>query len=72
MLHIDVNKKLKPDHIIIVITTITWTSTTPPCAMDRENWAALKDTIRQLYIDQNLNCKEVAKILREQHDDRVR
>jgi Clr5 domain len=40
--------------------------------MDREQWARLKDTIRQLYIDQNLHCKQVAAILREQHDDRVR
>ena len=40
--------------------------------MDREQWARLKDTIHYLYIDQNLNCKQVAAILREQHDDRVR
>jgi len=40
--------------------------------MDREQWARLKDTIHHLYIDQNLNCKQVATILREQHDDRVR
>jgi hypothetical protein len=40
--------------------------------MDREQWARLKDTIHHLYIDQNLNCKQVAAILREQHDDRVR
>jgi Clr5 domain len=40
--------------------------------MDREQWAALKDVIRDLYIDQNLKCKQVAAILREQHDDRVR
>src|SRR5437667_7265388 len=40
--------------------------------MDREQWAHLKATIRQLYIDQNLNCKQVAAILRQQHDDRVR
>jgi hypothetical protein len=41
-------------------------------AMDREQWAQLKDIIRHLYIDQNLNCKQVAAVLREQHDDRVR
>ena len=41
-------------------------------SMDRERWASLKDLIRHLYIEQNLNCKEVATILREQHDDRVR
>ena len=40
--------------------------------MDREQWNSLKDTVRHLYIDQNLNCKQVAAILREQHDDRVR
>jgi len=40
--------------------------------MDREQWAQLKDTIHRLYIDQNLNCKQVAAILREQHDNRVR
>lgn len=40
--------------------------------MDRQQWNSLKDTVRHLYIDQNLNCKQVAAILREQHDDRVR
>ena len=40
--------------------------------MDREQWAHLKDIIHHLYIDQNLNCKQVANILREQHDSRVR
>jgi len=40
--------------------------------MDREQWARLKDTIHHLYIDQNLNCRQVANVLREQHDDRVR
>jgi len=40
--------------------------------MDREQWTNLKDITRELYIDKNLNCKQVAAILREQHDDRVR
>ena len=40
--------------------------------MDREQWTKLKDITRELYIDKNLNCKQVAAILREKHDDRVR
>jgi hypothetical protein len=40
--------------------------------MDRQTWNNLKEIVRHLYIEQNLNCKQVAAILREQHDDRVR
>lgn len=40
--------------------------------MDRETWARLKDVIHNLYIEQNLNCKQVTAILREQHDGRVK